>query len=146
MLIDYIEEPGLIQCKVSVSDWEEAVVEGCRLLEEEGYLEDAYKDAIIEMTREHGPYYVICPGVAMPHSRPEAGVKKKGISLMTLKKPVAFGSDLNDPVSVVITLAATDNQSHLDLMQAIVELLTDETNVTKLAEADSVEAIRAILS
>lgn len=146
MLIDFIEEMGLIKCKALTLDWETTVRQGCQLLETYDYITKDYADAIIDMTKEHGPYYVICPGVAMPHSRPEAGVLKKGISIMTLDQPVEFGSEANDPVSVVITLAATDNQTHLDLMQEIVILLTDQTNVDKLAAAETVDAIKAIIS
>ncbi|SUH05624.1 sugar phosphotransferase [Salmonella enterica subsp. enterica] len=32
------------------------------------------------------PIFVIAPGLAMPHGRPEEGVKKTGFSLVTLKK------------------------------------------------------------
>jgi len=53
---------------------------------------------------------------------------------------------MNDPVSVVITLAATDNQTHLDLMQEIVELLTDASNISKLAQAKTVEELITIIS
>lgn len=146
MLRDYIKEDSLMACKMKTTDWEDTVNKGCELLQAKDYINDQYAGAIIEMTKEHGPYYVICPGVAMPHSRPEAGVQKKGISLMTLETPIEFGSEMNDPVSVVITLAATDNQTHLDLMQEIVVLLSEQENVDRLTAATSVEEIIEIIS
>jgi mannitol/fructose-specific phosphotransferase system IIA component (Ntr-type) len=146
MLIDYIKNADLIRCKVEVNDWEDAIIKGCELLESEGFITENYVHSIIEMTKEHGPYFVLTPKVAMPHSRPEAGVIKKGISIMTLKEPIEFGSPDNDPVTIVITLAATDNKTHLGLMQDIVELLTYEENIKNLEQADSIEDIKKILS
>lgn len=146
MLIEYIGKYDLIRCNVDATDWIQVIQEGCRLLEQEGFITSEYAPSIIKMTQEHGPYYVLTPGVAMPHSRPEAGVVKKGISVMTLSNPVSFGSEDNDPVSIVITLAATDNKSHLGLMEDIVMLLSDDSKLKRLGEAECIETIKSILS
>ncbi|MFO6427822.1 PTS sugar transporter subunit IIA [Escherichia coli] len=47
-----------------------------------------YYQAILDGVEQFGPYFVIAPGLAMPHGRPEEGVKKTGFSLVTLKKPL----------------------------------------------------------
>ena len=44
----------------------------------------------------------------MPHGRPEEGVKKTGFALVTLKKPLVFNHEDNDPVDILITMAAVD--------------------------------------
>ena len=33
--------------------------------------------AILDGVAQHGPYFVIAPGLAMPHGRPEEGVKNR---------------------------------------------------------------------
>jgi mannitol/fructose-specific phosphotransferase system IIA component (Ntr-type) len=50
-----------------------------------------YVTAIVEQHRTLGPYYVLAPGLAMPHARPEEG-KGLGLSLLKLKQGVSFGA------------------------------------------------------
>ncbi len=65
----------------------------------------------------------------MPHGRPEEGVKKTGFALVTLKKPLEFNDEDNDPVDILITMAAVDANTHQEsgIMQ-IVNLFEDEEN------------------
>ena len=80
-----------------------------------------------------GPYFVIAPGLAMPHGRPEEGVKKNGFALVTLKTPLTFNHEDNDPVDILITLAAVDARTHQeDGIMQIVNLFEDETNFDRL--------------
>lgn len=146
MLIDYVKDLDLVRCQVEAKDWIDVVEKGCKLLEDEGFITEDYAPSIIEMSKEHGPYYVLTPHVALPHSRPEAGVIKKGISVMTLANPIEFGNEDNDPVSLVICLAATDNKTHLDLMGDMVELLSDETNIENIIKAKNIHEILELLS
>ena len=47
---------------------------------------------MIDVVRDMGPYIVLAPGLAMPHARPEMGAKQVGAALVTLEKPIDFGS------------------------------------------------------
>ena len=78
------------------------------------------------------------------HARPENGVKKISMSLITLKKPVNFGSGINDPVKLVITLAAIDNESHLNALGELMELLMSE-DLPKVMDAKDKEEIIKII-
>ncbi len=51
----------------------------------------------------------------MPHGRPEEGVKKTGFALVTLKKPLEFNHEDNDPVDILITMAAVDANTHQEV-------------------------------
>ena len=51
---------------------------------------------------------MVAPHLALLHSRPEDGVLQPGFALVTLKHPVPFGNRNNDPVSLVISIAAVD--------------------------------------
>ncbi|MFW5827314.1 MAG: PTS sugar transporter subunit IIA, partial [Alkalispirochaeta sp.] len=62
----------------SVADWEEAIRVGGRLMIDAGLVEPRYIDAIISNHKEMGPYFVIAPGIAMPHAKPENGVLATG--------------------------------------------------------------------
>lgn len=134
MISEILNNNNLVDVDVEVDNWEEAVKYGVKLLESAGFADMEYADAIIEDTKKAGPYYVLAPGIALPHSKAEAGVKKIGISILLLKNPVKFNHEDNDPVDIIITLCATDRNTHLDMMTEIVQVLT---------QADSIDIIRA---
>jgi len=95
--------------------------------------------------KELGPYIVVAPGVAMPHARPEDGAIATGMSLVTLKEPVVFGNPDNDPVRLVIGLAALDAQAHLHALATLVELLGDPEMVRQISRQLSAEAILGLM-
>lgn len=140
LLKDLLKE-NTIKLKMDVKDWEDAVRKGGELLEQDGSIEHRYIDGMINSVKEIGPYIVIAPGIAMPHARPEAGTKKIGMSLLTLKHPVEFGNKDNDPVSIVVCLCAIDHYTHLKAMSELVELLGDDNKVEKIRAAEKVEDI-----
>ncbi len=82
------------------------------LLVKADVVEPRYYRAISDGVAQHGPYFVIAPGLAMPHGRPEEGVKKTGFALVTLKTPLVFNHEDNDPVDILITMAAVDANTH----------------------------------
>lgn len=88
---------------------------------------------------------VIAPGIALAHGRPSDSVLETGLSLVTLSTPVDFGSQSNDPVSLVIGLAAKDHDSHVDLLAALSELLMNEEKVNLLLSATNEDAVRSVL-
>lgn len=146
MLKEILSENSLIASKVDVSDWKEAVKVGVKVLADAGFVEMRYADTIIEDTMEVGPYYVLAPGIALPHTRPNAGVLKIGISIVTLKKPVVFNHECNDPVDIVITLGAKDNKSHIDMMQEIATVLMAENSAERLRNCNNNEEILDLIN
>ena len=120
-----------IRLGVSASDWQEAVKLAVEPLVESGAVKPEYYDAIIESTEKHGPYYVLMPGMAMPHARPEAGVLRDAFSLITLTKPVTFSD--GKEVSVLLALAATSSKIHTSVaIPQIIALFELENSVERL--------------
>ncbi|HBT50108.1 MAG TPA: PTS mannitol transporter subunit IIBC, partial [Caldanaerobacter subterraneus] len=134
-----------IKLNVEAKDWEEAVRIGGELLVKNGFAEPQYVEAMINTVKEMGPYIVIAPGIAMPHARPEAGARKIGMSLITLKNPVNFGNKENDPVKIVVSLCAIDHSSHLKALSELVELLGDEEFVEAVLNANDVDRVLKLL-
>ncbi|SHF03238.1 PTS sugar transporter subunit IIA [Clostridium fallax] len=134
-----------IKVKENCTYWEDAIKVGAALLEEKDVVEKRYKEAIINNFKELGPYMVIAPGIVLSHARPESGVNETGISLVTLKNPINFGSEQNDPVKLIVTLAAKDNTSHLDLLSNLMEIFMNNEDLNKIFEADSEEEILEVL-
>lgn len=122
-----------IRLQVPAKDWEGSLEISGNLLVKSGYIEEAYIKMTIDAVKELGPYIVIGPGLALAHSRPDPSVLKTGFSLITLDEEIDFGSELG-PVKIVITLAATDNNSHIEKLKVIAGLLSDEENMQKICE------------
>lgn len=99
-----------------------------QLLVNSNYITEGYIDLTIKTVEEFGPYIVIIPGLALSHSRPDVTVLKTGISLLTLLEPVHFNCE-NDPVDIVITLAATDDTDHIVLLSKLCDYLSEEKNL-----------------
>jgi len=135
-----------IALRLSVGDWQQAVREAGRLLVNAGAVEPRYIEAMIQMVREIGPYIVIAPGIALPHARPEDGVKKACMSLVTLSPPVNFGNKCNDPVKLVIAFGTTDNKTHIDALAELAKLLGDSTKVEGLKRASSPEELLKLIN
>ena len=129
-----------IKLNVDASDWRDSMIKSGQLLVDSDYITKDYIDLTIKCVEENGPYIVIIPGLALSHSRPDVSVKKTGLSLITLSKPVCFNCD-NDPVDIVLTLAATDDTSHLKKLQSMAEFISDEENIEFIKNAKSAEEV-----
>ncbi|SFT94084.1 PTS system ascorbate-specific IIA component, L-Asc family [Kosakonia arachidis] len=132
-LRDSLAENNAIRLQAEARTWQEAVKLGVDLLVEAEVVEPRYYQAILDGVERFGPYFVIAPGLAMPHGRPEEGVKTNGFALVTLKTPLVFNHEDNDPVDILITLAAVDARTHQeDGIMQIVNLFEDEANFERL--------------
>jgi mannitol/fructose-specific phosphotransferase system IIA component (Ntr-type) len=120
-----------IEVDVEAVDWEDAVYRGAKILLDKEYITPKYIDEITNKVKEIGPYIVIAPGIALSHARPEDGVKKLSMSIMTLKNPIEFGNEDNDPVKLLITLGAVDNETHLKALYELMKLLNNSEDVKK---------------
>lgn len=134
-----------IQVKTAVTDWQQALDDCAAPLLATGVITPAYTEAIRAQHRQLGPYYVLAPGLAMPHARPEEGANAVGLSLLKLQKGVAFGADDFDPVDVIIMLAAPDKNSHIEAIAALAELFSSDEAMAELHQAQSVEDIKQII-
>lgn len=131
-----------IQILPQVDSWEEAIRIASRPLLEKGYIESRYIDTMISKVNKLGFYIVLSEDVAMPHSRPEDGVLKMGMSLLKLNIPTKFG---NSDIQIVITLAAKDNESHIDALTNLVELLNDDKKIEKIKLAKTNQEILDVI-
>jgi len=144
MLQDILSDSHILlnrECK----DWKEAITRTGQLLLTEEVIEERYINAMIKSVEEYGPYIVVGKHLALAHARPEDGVKKLGISVMTLKEPVNFGNPDNDPVKIIFCLAAVDSYSHLNVMKNLIELINDEKKIERLAKTQDVNSFNQVL-
>ncbi|PFG30002.1 PTS sugar transporter subunit IIA [Paramicrobacterium agarici] len=134
-----------VATRAHAADWRDAVKLAGRGLVDQGATTDRYTDEMLQAIDDHGPYIVIAPGFALAHSRPSDAVLHTGLSWVALDEPVEFGSEANDPVRLVVGLAATDHKAHLDVMAELAGVLADEAVLDELMHADTAGDVRAIL-
>ena len=69
----------------------------CAAFAADGTAEEGYADEVIRCIEQYGPYIVLIPGVAMPHSQENGPlVHGTGVSFMRLKEPVCFDPEDED--------------------------------------------------
>jgi PTS system ascorbate-specific IIA component len=131
----------------TASDWQAAVRLAGDALVASGATTPDYTAEMVTTVEQLGPYIVIAPGIALAHARPSPAVLRAGISLVTLLEPVAFGHRENDPVYLVIGLAAVDEEGHITALSTLAEFLSDETRRQGLIGAvDAGEVARMVRS
>lgn len=129
-----------IQIIERVKDWREAIQVAVQPLVDGGYCESRYIDEIIKNTERLGPYYVLCENLALVHGSTDQGVLKRQIAVTLLREPIKFKEN-GDDVRVMVTLAATDSESHMEVLQAMSQLFEDPESVKKVLGATSEQEI-----
>jgi len=123
-----------IQIISKVKDWREAIHVAVQPLVDGGYCEARYIDEIIKNTEKLGPYYVLCENLALVHGSTDQGVLKRQIAITLLEEPIKFKEDGYD-VRVMVTLAATDSDSHMEILQAMSQLFSEQDSVQNILNA-----------
>lgn len=125
-----------------VRDWKEAIkIAGIPLIKG-GNIESRYLDKIIERVEELGFYIVLSKDIAMPHARPEEGVKKIGISMLKLDKGVEFGKE---NIKIVVVLAADSDSTHMNVISELATLFSDEEKIEKIKDAKNIVEILEVI-
>ena len=150
MQLSSLIDPAFVQLGIAASDWRDAVRKSAAPMVSAGVFESAYVDDIISGAEEHGPYFVLTRGVAMPHGLPEAGVRSPALGICRLEEPVAFGNAACDPVRYLLPFGSTDAEAHLDALTALVDLISDamffETIDTALDASPVLAYVRAAVT
>lgn len=130
----------------SFPDWESAIQAACEPLKKDNTITQAYVDLVIKCVKDYGPYIVIAPNIAMPHSTEGAeGVNDTAISFMKVEEAVHF--DPNDPekdARLFFTLASVNHEKHLENMMALAEMLMNDEVVNALLDAKNDEDLLRI--
>lgn len=127
-------------------EWRDSIRECCKPLEADGTVDPVYAEEIIACVEKHGPYIVLVPGVAMPHSTENAkGCNGTAIGFMRCSEVVHFeeGNEEKD-AQIFFTLCSTNQEEHFANMQRLYAILTDDAVVERLRAATSPEDLLAI--
>lgn len=135
-----------IQLQQTADTWQEAITKAAQPLLDQQAIQESYVKAMIQSVHQNGPYIVIAPQVAIPHARPEDGVNKLSMSLMSCQQPVSFSKDGKKQVRLIIVLAAIDSMTHLKALKQLTMLLSEEKRVRQLIEAEELAAIQQLIN
>ena len=144
-LKDSLSQHNSIILNARANNWQQAIKLGTDCLEQAGVVDERYYTAILNVTEEMGAYYILAPGLAMPHASPEDGPVSDGFALVTLQEPVIFDED-NEPVDILVTVAATDRTTHnkSGIVQ-VANLFRNQANFERVRNAQTSEEIIALI-
>ncbi len=134
-----------IRVRAKAANPNEVVDIAGQLLMDTGAVTPRYVEAMKTSLAVNGPYMVIVPGIAILHARPEDGVARVCMSLVTLANGVPFGHKDNDPVDIAIAFGAVDNEAHLQALSDLMRLLADSASLDAIRNADDVQQVLAVI-
>lgn len=126
-----------IHLNQSLNSKEEAVRYTGKILADNGYVQEAYIDKMLE--REDVTSTFMGNYVAIPHGTEDARdlVQETGLSVVTVPDGVDFDGNT---VKVLIGIAGKENE-HLDVLSKIAIVCAEEENIQKIVDATSEEEI-----
>lgn len=125
--------------------WQEAIELAAQPLLDKHEIEERYIKAIIDKVEAFGPYIDLGLGIALPHARPEEGVKKLGMSFLRCEHPVKLMNDDKHEIKLFIVLAAIDNETHLRALSTLTKILSNKERLGQLLAATNATEVEQIL-
>ncbi|MEL0626111.1 PTS sugar transporter subunit IIA [Salinibacterium amurskyense] len=144
MLTNYLT-PETILFAENVEGWREAIALVAQPLLNSGSITSDYVDSMTDSIAGGGTYIDLGFGVALAHSRPEAGVVHTGLSSLRVTPAVLLNDEASHPIDQFFCLAATDAQGHLEAMQELAGLLSDDELRSELLAAQTPAEVTAVL-
>ena len=146
MLLNQFVEQKVTCFHQGFKTWQDAVKASGQPLIEQGYIDERYIAAVIACVEKYGPYIVIAPDIAMPHSTEGAtGVFKTAIGFMKVEEPVVFDpNDHEKDARLFFMLAAASHEEHLNNMMALSEMLMNDELVQELLKVQNDDDLLAL--
>lgn len=144
MLSDYFNR-DVIAINVDAENAVEAIKITGQLLVDAHKVAPVYVENMIAVYKDLGPYIVIAPGIALPHSKPCNDVYETCISFCKLKTPIKFNHPDNDPVQFLFGLGGRNEHDHLEMLKELSAFLMDKSNIDTLSEIEDKDAFIKLL-
>ncbi|MEG0330263.1 MAG: PTS sugar transporter subunit IIA [Longicatena sp.] len=147
-MLKAIVEQGHFCFEEGFTSWQEGVRVSYKPLLDAHIVENEYIDAVVACIEKYGPYIIIAPHIAMPHSTEGAsGVNGTAISFMKVKHPVSFDKDDNEKdATLFFSLASVDHEQHLKNIMELSEMLMNDEIVEDLLKAENKNDLETIIT
>lgn len=145
-LLKRLFQEGLISVEDEFPSWQEAILASVKPMVEKGMVTSEYGTSILKHVEEYGPYIFLAPHICMPHCKAYEYVNKPGICFMKCNKPVA--ADPNDPemgAELFFAIASKAEGEHLEAIQGIMQMLTDEEAIEALLKVRTFEELKELI-
>lgn len=147
-MLRYFYENNLLEIKTTQpTDWRQAIKASGDIMKQNQLVTDQYIEQVLKDVEEYGPYIVIIPGVAMPHSSSKnEGVTGTGIGLTIFPEEVSFDSE-DDPkkAKLFFMLAAKSAPEHMENIANLSDALMKEGLVDDLLTVKNMEDFEAVM-
>ena len=152
-MLKELMEQGLFELYDEPMHWEDAIRASVGPLVKSGACTDQYAEVIIERIKQHGPYIVLAPELALPHAEDCEHVRRSAVCFVKFNHPVSFAEE--DPYEVgpekkarlFFALSSEDELQHLRNLRALTEeCLRNPDLISKLCDATTKEEILAVLA
>lgn len=145
-MLKEIVEKGYYRFEEHFDSWEDAIKASYQPLLSDGTVENSYVQAVIDCVKKYGPYIVIVPNIAMPHSTEGAeGCNGTAISFMKVEDAVDFDpNDSDKKAKLFFSLASVDHEQHLQNIQALMDTLMNDEIVEALLHVKTKEELLTI--
>ena len=130
-----------IEMDYPAKDWEDAIRCAGKLLYDTNTVTEQYVEEMVSSVKKHGPYIVVCKGMALPHADCSKGAIKEAASFVRLKTPIEFGSVYNDPVRYVIGMSIKSAESINQAIYDMMKIFGDENNMNKFDSLPDEQAV-----
>lgn len=148
-MLKYFYDNELIRfCDETPDNWEDAVILSCQTLLEKGIITQQYVEEIVACVQKYGPYIVIVPGVAMPHSSEDSqGILGTAISFTKMSHDVVFEEGNSEKnARLFFTLAAKNNEEHVDNISKLSEMLMTDGVIDALMTINTMEEYQNVMA
>ena len=133
--------PKTVELGLNLSNRDEAIRRAGALLVQNGNVDERYVDSMFEREKSVSTY--MGNAVAIPHGTNDSKqwVTRSGLSIITVPEGVEYGD--GDVAKLVIAIAGKGDE-HLDILQRISLVVSEEENVEKIVQAETKEELLAI--
>lgn len=148
-MLNYFYDQDLVRIlDQQPQNWEEAIRLSCVNLIDKEIINQQYVEEVVTAVKKYGPYIVIVPGVAMPHSTDKSeGVFGTAIAFTKFKEKVYFEAGNEEKqAKLFFTLAAKNPEEHMANIAALSDLLMTEGMIEALEGVTSLADFEKLLS
>lgn len=142
----------MVTAERNFSDWQECYKNLAEYLTREKKVCQGYFESILERERSFPTGLQITPeiGIAIPHSCNPDLTLDPAIAVSILKNPIEVNSmgqpDEKIKVSVVLMLALVGAESHLNLLQSMMETFQDEDFLHTIIDTEDPQIVTSLLT
>ncbi|MDQ0513960.1 PTS system ascorbate-specific IIA component [Mycoplasmoides fastidiosum] len=138
-------DPDMLAWSDEIKDWKTAVYKGVDLLVQQNKATPELATAIFATTDKFGPYYVFEPGLALLHAEPNSHSLTAATSTLILKDNVIFADQADKQARIIITMAAPDSNSHIDLIAEFSKVFGDQELKNQILQVQSLTEFKKLV-